>query len=48
LTQLGIIVNTLWGALVFREVTTFRGKVFIAAGVIVAIIGAIFLNSARG
>jgi len=47
LTQLGIIVNTLWGALVFREVTTFRGKVFIAVGVIVAIIGAIFLNSAR-
>lgn len=47
LTQLAIVVNTLWGALVFKEVTTTRGKILIAAGVIIALIGAIVLNSAR-
>lgn len=47
LTQLGIIVNTLWGVLVFKEVNTFKGKVLVAIGVIVAIIGAIALNSAK-
>lgn len=32
-TQLGIIVNTLWGTLVFKEITSTRGKILIAAGV---------------
>jgi glucose uptake protein GlcU len=47
LTQLGIIVNTLWGAFLFREVTTRRAKVLIATSITIAIIGAILLNSAR-
>ena len=47
LTQLGIIVNTLWGALVFKEVTTKKGKILIALGVTIALVGAIILNSAR-
>lgn len=47
LTQLGIIINTLWGALVFKEVTTTKGKILIALGVTIALIGAIILNSAR-
>ena len=47
LTQLAIIVNTLWGILFFKEVTTLKGKIVIAVGVILAIIGAIILNSAK-
>jgi glucose uptake protein len=47
LTQLGIIVNTLWGALVFKEIITSRGKVLIGVGIIIAIIGALILNLAR-
>ena len=47
LTQLAIVVNTLWGALFFKEVTTTRGKILIATGVTIALIGAIILNSAR-
>ncbi|OGD93149.1 hypothetical protein A3C33_00415 [Candidatus Curtissbacteria bacterium RIFCSPHIGHO2_02_FULL_42_58] len=47
LTQAGIIVNTLWGVLVFKEATTKKGKVLIAIGVALAILGAVVLNSAR-
>ena len=47
LTQLAIIVNTLWGTLLFKEVTTFRGRMLIACSVVLAIVGAIVLNSAR-
>lgn len=47
LTQLAIIVNTLWGTLLFKEATTTRGKILIAIGVTIAIIGAYILNSAR-
>ena len=47
LTQLAIVVNTLWGALVFKEVTSKKGKILIALGVTIALIGAIILNSAR-
>ncbi len=47
LTQLGIIVNTLWGTLVFKETATRRGKILIAIGITVALLGAILLNSAR-
>lgn len=47
LTQLGIIVNALWGTLVFKEVTTFRGKILIAISIAIAIVGAVFLNLAR-
>ena len=47
LTQLAIIVNTLWGTMVFKEATTAKGKVLIAIGVILALIGAYLLNSAR-
>ena len=47
LTQLGIVVNTLWGALVFKELTTSKGKLFVGIGVVVAILGAMLLNFAR-
>lgn len=47
LTQLGIIINTLWGTLVFKEVTTTKGKILIATGVIIALLGAFIINSAR-
>lgn len=47
LTQLGIIVNALWGTLVFKEVATKRGKILIAISVAIALTGAILLNSAR-
>lgn len=47
LTQLAIIINTLWGVLVFKEVTTKKGKTLIVVGVIVALVGAFILNSAR-
>lgn len=47
LTQLGIIVNALWGTLVFKEITTLRGKMLIAVAIIVALLGAIILNFAR-
>lgn len=48
LTQLAIIINTLWGIFFFREVTTRKGKFFILIGVIAAIIGALVLNAGRG
>lgn len=47
LTQLGIIVNTLWGTLVFKEVKSLQGKILIVIGVATAILGAIILNFAR-
>ena len=47
LTQLSIVVNTLWGALVFKEVTSTKGKILIAIGVAIALAGAFILNSAR-
>lgn len=47
LTQLAIIVNTLWGALVFKEVTSTKGKILISTGVVLALVGAFILNSAR-
>jgi len=47
LTQLGIIVNALWGTLVFKEVTSLKGKILIATSIAIAIIGAIVLNLAR-
>jgi glucose uptake protein len=47
LTQLGIVVNTLWGVFLFHEVTTRRGKVLVVLGVGAALIGAILANYAR-
>ncbi len=47
LTQLGIIVNALWGTLVFKEVTTLRGRILVAIGIAIAIVGAVILNLAR-
>lgn len=47
LAQLGIIVNTLWGTLVFKEVKSLQGKVLIVIGVALALFGAIILNFAR-
>ena len=47
LTQLGIVVNTLWGVFYFKEATTNRSKTLIGLGVLVALFGAIFLNLAR-
>ena len=47
LTQMALIVNTLWGVLFFKEVATARGKFFIALSIAIAIAGIITLNSAR-
>ena len=47
LTQLAIVINTLWGTLVFKEATSAQGKILIAFGVTIALIGAFILNSAR-
>jgi glucose uptake protein len=47
LTQLGIIVNTLWGVFVFKEITGIKSKIIIAVGILLAIIGAVVLNQAR-
>lgn len=47
LTQLGIVVNTLWGVFAFREVTTSAGKRLILLGVVLAIFGATLANMAR-
>ena len=47
LTQLCIVVNTLWGIFVFKEVGTKRGYAFVSAGVVITICGATLLNFAR-
>lgn len=47
LTQLAIIVNALWGILLFKEVTTQRGKLLIASSIVIALLGAIIINFAR-
>lgn len=47
LTQLGIVVSTLWGIFFFKEVTTFKRKAFVTVGIFIAIIGAVLLNLAR-
>ncbi|MFH0937473.1 MAG: GRP family sugar transporter [Candidatus Daviesbacteria bacterium] len=47
LTQLGIVINTLWGVFLFKEVKSLRSRLLIAIGVLAAIIGAVILNSAR-
>lgn len=47
LTQLAIIINTLWGTIVFKEATTPKGKTLVVIGVALALIGAYLLNSAR-
>jgi glucose uptake protein GlcU len=47
LTQLAIILNTLWGMLVFKEVTSRKSKLLIVIGIVTALIGAIVLNWAR-
>lgn len=47
LTQMALIVNTLWGVFFFKEVATTRGKLFIALSIVIAIVGILTLNSAR-
>ena len=47
LTQLSIVVNTLWGAVVFKEITSAKGKILIATGVAVALVGAYILSTVR-
>lgn len=47
LTQLAIVINTLWGVLFFKEVTTEKGKIVIGIGILLALAGAVLLNSAR-
>lgn len=47
LTQLGIIVNALWGIVVFKEVATFRAKMLITLSIMIALIGASILSIAR-
>jgi len=47
LTQMAIIVNTLWGMFFFKEVTTRSGKVFIAFSICVALLGVLILNFSR-
>jgi glucose uptake protein GlcU len=47
LTRLGIVVNTLWGILLFKEVTSTKGTLLIAVGIAMALAGAILLNVAR-
>lgn len=47
LTQLGIVVNTLWGMFLFKEVATKRGYLLVSIGVAITLAGAILLNCAR-
>jgi len=47
LTQLAIVVNTIWGICYLKEVTTSKKKLLIIVGIILAIIGAILINSVR-
>jgi glucose uptake protein len=47
LTQLGIVVNTLWGILLFKEVTSTKGRVLVLIGIVIALGGAFLLNVAR-
>ena len=47
LTEVGIVVNTLWGILLFKEVVTKRGYAFVSIGVAITIFGAVLLNFAR-
>lgn len=47
LTQLGIIVNALWGVLVFKEVATVKGRMLIVLSIAIALSGALLLNFAR-
>lgn len=47
LTQLAIVINTLWGVLLFKEVTTTKGKIIISIGILLALAGAILLNYTR-
>ena len=47
LTQFGIVVNSLWGILLFKEVVTKRGYALVSTGVVIGIFGAVLLNFAR-
>lgn len=47
LTQLAIVVSALWGVLVFREVTTRRGRVLIAVSVMLAVTSALLVSVAN-
>ena len=47
LTQLAIVVNTLWGILLFKEVTSTKRTFVVVTGIVIALFGAILLNAAR-
>jgi glucose uptake protein len=47
LVQLGIVVNTLWGIFLFKEITTTKSKILIAIGIAVSLLGVIILNNAK-
>lgn len=47
LTQMGLIVNTLWGVFLFKEVATKKGLFLIALSIAIAIAGILILNTAR-
>lgn len=47
LTQLAIIVNTLWGVFVFKEITRTKSKILIAVGIFISLVGILILNKAQ-
>lgn len=47
LTQLGIIINTLWGVLYFKEVTSQKTIILITISIFLALVGIFVLNKAH-
>jgi glucose uptake protein GlcU len=47
LVQLGIVVNTLWGIFLFKEITTTKSKILIVIGIAVSLLGVIILSHAK-
>jgi glucose uptake protein len=47
LTQLCIVVNTLWGIFLFKEITKTKNKIFIAIGIAISLVGVIILSNAK-
>lgn len=44
---INITVGALWGLIYFKEISSTRGKILIALGVTIALVGALILNYAR-
>lgn len=47
LTQLGIVVNTLWGIFYFREVQSRKALVYLAVGILLVVMGAVLMSVVR-